>query len=205
MDLGFFLRGLLIGFSIAASVGPIWVLVMRRTLAYGSLPGLVSGMGVATADGLYGAIGGFGLTFVSSLLVEQSLWLRLIGGGFMCYLGIKIGLSAPVAREAKDSGGKLSRLYISTFLLTLTNPMTIISFAVILAGLGAGSTNGNYLATLILILGVFCGSSVWWVVMTSLLGMLHKKITPRIMRWINWISGFIIFAFGVVALLTLLQ
>jgi threonine/homoserine/homoserine lactone efflux protein len=162
-------------------------------------------LGVATADGLYGAIGGFGLTFVSSLLVEQSLWLRLIGGGFMCYLGIKIALAEPIAREAKENGGKLYKLYLSTFLLTLTNPMTIISFAVIMAGLGIGSTNGNYGATFLLIAGIFSGSSLWWVIMTALLGQLHQKISPKIMRWINRVSGFIIFAFGIVALLTLFQ
>lgn len=205
MDPSFFVRGLVIGLSIAAAVGPISVLVMRRTLAQGRVAGLVSGLGVATADGLYGAIGGFGLTFISSLLVEQNLWLRIIGGCFMCYLGIKIILADTKVSAAKTDGRGLVGMYLSTFLLTLTNPMTILSFAVIMAGLGAGSTNGNYGATAILIMGVFLGSGLWWVVLTTGLGLLHGKISPKVLLWINRISGSVIFLFGLGILISLLN
>ncbi len=204
MNLEFFIRGLLIGLPIAATVGPMWLLVMRRTLALGRVAGLVSGLGIATADGLYGAVGGYGLTLITNLLVTNSLWLRLAGVGFMCYLGIKTALTPPSSEAARDEGRGLVGLYTSTFLLTMTNPMTILSFAVILAGMGSGSESGNYLATTILIAGIFCGSALWWLVMTGGLGLLHKKVTPVMLLWVNRISGSIILIFGLVSLLFLL-
>jgi threonine/homoserine/homoserine lactone efflux protein len=104
MELNFFLRGLIIGFSIAAPVGPIGVLCIRHTLAYGWTWGLVSGLGAATADAMYGCIAGFGLTFVSSFLIGQQVWLRLVGGAFLCYLGVKTFVSAPAQQPAQSKG-----------------------------------------------------------------------------------------------------
>src|SRR5512140_2506793 len=104
MAAALFLRGLLIGFSIAAPVGPIGVLCIRRTLANGRVSGLVTGLGAATADGLYGCVAGFGLTFISSLLIDQQMWLRLFGGLFLCYLGLKTLLSKPAQQEARVGG-----------------------------------------------------------------------------------------------------
>ena len=136
MDVSLFVRGLVIGFSIAAPVGPIGVLCIRRTLAEGQLYGLVSGLGAATADALYGCVAGFGLTFISAFLIGHKLWLSLIGGLFLLYLGIKTLLSKPAEDAAKAEGKGLFRAYASTFLLTVTNPMTILSFAAIFAALG---------------------------------------------------------------------
>jgi threonine/homoserine/homoserine lactone efflux protein len=124
MDISFFLKGLIIGFSIAAPVGPIGVLCIRRTLAQGRLSGFVSGLGAATADAIYGCIAGLGLTFISSLLIHQQLGLRLIGGGFLCYLGIKAFTSLST-QAAKVTGSSLLSAYVSTFFLTLTNPLTM--------------------------------------------------------------------------------
>src|SRR5512147_1604480 len=128
MDTSLFFRGLVVGFSIAAPVGPIGVLCIRRTLANGRISGLVTGLGAATADGMYGCVAGFGLTFISGILIDQQMWLRLFGGLFLCYLGVKTLLSRPAEQEAKAAGTGLLGSYASTFLLTLTNPMTIISF-----------------------------------------------------------------------------
>src|SRR6478735_6371119 len=100
MDLGFFLKGLVLGFSIAAPVGPIGVLCIRRSLAEGRVVGFVSGLGAATADAFYGAVAAFGLTFISALLVSQQLWLRAIGGAFLCYLGVKTFLAPPSTQPA---------------------------------------------------------------------------------------------------------
>src|SRR5215212_10024460 len=126
MDTSLLLKGLLIGFSIAAPVGPIGVLCIRRTLAQGRAAGLVSGLGAASADAVYGCIAGFGLTFISGLLISQQGWLRLIGGGFLLYLGIKTLLSRPAEQPASAGGTGLARAYASTQLLTLTNPATIL-------------------------------------------------------------------------------
>ena len=200
MDVGLLLRGLIIGMSIAAPVGPIGVLVIRRTLAEGRVAGLVTGLGVASADALYGCVAGFGLTFISSLLIDQRSWIRLIGGLFLCYLGLRTLLAAPVERAATDAGPNLFYAYTSTFLLTLTNPMTILSFVAILAGLGIGSSGGSYGAAALLVLGVFMGSSLWWLILSGGVNLLRTRLTPRALRWINRASGLIILGFGLLAL-----
>ncbi|HSB00158.1 MAG TPA: LysE family transporter [Anaerolineales bacterium] len=200
MDYSFFFRGLLIGFSIAAPVGPIGVLCIRRTLADGRAAGLVTGLGAATADGLYGCVAGFGLTFISSVLIDQQMWLRLFGGLFLCYLGIKTLLSRPVEQAAKAAGTGLLGSYASTFLLTVTNPMTIISFAAIFAGLGLANTRGSYASALILVLGVFLGSASWWLLLSGGVGLFRDKFNSQALLWVNRISGVVIAAFGLVAL-----
>src|SRR5919201_2008869 len=163
MDFGFFLKGLVLGFSIAAPVGPIGVLCIRRSLAEGRVVGLVSGVGAATADALYGAVAAFGLTFVSALLVSQEFWLRVMGGAFLCYLGVKTFLTPPSAQPASTGGTGLAGAYTSTLFLTLTNPTTILSFAAIFAGLGVASSGGGYPSAGLLVLGVFAGSALWWL------------------------------------------
>ncbi|MBP0030767.1 LysE family translocator [Roseofilum reptotaenium CS-1145] len=200
MELSVILKGLIIGLSIAAPVGPIGILCIRRTLSQGRIAGLVSGLGAATADGFYGCIAGFGLTFISNLFIEHQITLRLIGGFFLCYLGIQTFRSSPSKEEAKIDGKNLWRAYISTLFLTLTNPLTILSFAAIFAGFGAGNTNGHYGLALILVLSVFSGSALWWFVLVTGIGFMNNKITPHRLRWINRISGVILSGFGLIAL-----
>lgn len=202
MDIAFLLRGLAIGFSIAAPVGPIGVLCIRRTFAEGRASGFVSGLGAACADAIYGCIAGFGLTSVSNLLVSQQVWLRLIGGVFLCYLGIKTLLSKPAEQAASAKGNGLVGAYASTFFLTLTNPMTIISFAAIFAGLGLASTSANYMSATVLVLGVFIGSALWWLILSGGIGVFREKFNLRGLQWINRISGAIITGFGLFALLS---
>ena len=172
MDTGLFFRGLLIGLAIAAPVGPIGVLCMRRTLAYGRVSGFVSGLGAATADAVYGSIAAFGLTIVAKVLVEQEAALQLVGGLFLAYLGIRtimekpknLGLTPealPIIQQKNTqwrwNWRALGQDFISTFLLTLTNPMTILSFAAIFAGLGAATAFGGGVQV---VAGVFCGIGV---------------------------------------------
>ena len=154
MDFSYLLRGAVIGFSIAAPVGPIGVLCIRRTLAEGRVSGLLSGLGAATADAVYGVIAAFGLTYVSNVLVGYQTWIRLVGGLFLCYLGIKTYLSRPAEGPACAEGEGLLGVYVSTFLLTLTNPMTILAFTAVFAGLGIGSATGDYGSAALLVLGV---------------------------------------------------
>src|SRR3990172_7764629 len=120
MDVEFLAKGFIIGLSVAAPVGPIGVLCIRRTLAEGRVSGLVSGLGAATADAFYGGIAGFGLAFISSFLIGQQFWFKLIGGGFLCYLGVKTFLSKPANRAASAVGTGLISAYASTVFLTLT-------------------------------------------------------------------------------------
>lgn len=202
MDISFLIRGLVIGFSIAAPVGPIGVLCIRRTLADGRATGLVSGLGAASADACYGFIAAFGLTFISRLLIDQQLWLRLIGGAFLCYLGIRTILAKPAAptQTTATGGNGLVAAYSSTLFLTLTNPVTILSFMAIFAGLGIASASGNYLAAATLVVGVFLGSALWWLLLSGGVALLRSRIDLRALQLINRISGLIISAFGLVAL-----
>jgi threonine/homoserine/homoserine lactone efflux protein len=203
MDLSFLLRGLLIGFSIAAPVGPIGVLCIRRTLAAGRAVGLVSGLGAATADAIYGCIAGFGLTFISNFLIGQQVWLRLLGGGFLCYLGLRTFLSRPAEQAASAPGKGLVGAYASTFFLTVTNPMTILSFAAIFAGLGAGGASGNYVSATVLVVGVFIGSALWWFLLSGGVSLFRRRLNSHALRWVNIISGLIIMGFGLIALFSL--
>lgn len=204
MDISFLLRGIVIGFSIAAPVGPIGVLCIRRTLAEGRLFGFASGLGAATADAIYGCIAGFGLTFISSLLIGQQMWIRLIGGLFLCYLGVRTLLAEPAERPASVGESGLLGAYGSTFFLTLTNPMTILSFTAVFAGLGVGSASGDYGSAAVLVLGVFVGSGLWWLLLSGIAGAFRTRFSTRALRWVNRISGVVVAGFGVVALLNLL-
>jgi len=201
MDMSLFLRGLAIGFSIAAPVGPIGVLCIRRTLAEGRASGLASGLGAATADAVYGCVAGFGLTFISNVLIGQQMWLRLVGGVFLCYLGLKTLLARPTRETAPTGANSLVGAYASTFLLTLTNPMTVLSFAAIFAGLGGVS--GNYVSAATLVLGVLIGSALWWLTLSTGVSLFRTKFTPHGLRWVNRISGLVIAGFGLLALLSL--
>jgi threonine/homoserine/homoserine lactone efflux protein len=200
MDYSLFFRGLVIGFSIAAPVGPIGVLCIRRTLAEGQAFGLVSGLGAATADAFYGCVAGFGLTFISTFVVSQKMWLSLFGGLFLLYLGIKTLLSKPAEKEATINQSGLLSSYFSTFLLTITNPLTILSFAAIFAGLGLAHVNGGYASAIVLVLGVFLGSALWWLLLSGSVGLFRDKFSTQGLLWVNRISGIIITVFGVVAL-----
>jgi threonine/homoserine/homoserine lactone efflux protein len=199
MDIGLFLRGLIIGFSIAAPVGPIGILCIRRTLAEGRASGFLSGLGAATADALYGCVAGFGLTVISTFLVDQRFWIQLIGGVFLLALGIKTLRSVPAERPAAASGLGLAAGYVSTLFLTLTNPMTILSFAGIFAALGVADTGGDLSAAARLVLGVFVGSAAWWLLLSGGVGLMQEKISAGILRWTNRLSGAILLVFGILA------
>ena len=198
MDL--FIKGVVIGLAIAAPVGPIGVLCIRRTLAEGRLSGLVSGLGAATADASYGAIAALGLTVVTDLLVGGEMWLRLLGGVFLVFLGTRTFLSKPSQSPASPGGRGLLGAYASTLLLTLANPTTILSFAAIFAGLGAGVGNGGALSAMTLVVGVFLGSALWWLVLSGTTGLFRGRFSTGGLRWVNRVSGTIIAAFGVIAL-----
>jgi threonine/homoserine/homoserine lactone efflux protein len=199
VDFGLFLRGLIIGFSIAAPVGPIGVLCIRRTLAEGRASGFLSGLGAATADAFYGCVAGFGLTIVSGFLVDQRFWIQLIGGIFLLALGVKTLRSVPAEHAAAAAGSGLAASYASTLLLTLTNPMTILSFAGIFAALGVAETGGDFSAAALLVLGVFVGSAAWWLLLSGGVGLLRDKLSSPVLRWTNRLSGVILVVFGAFA------
>ncbi len=198
-NLTIFLRGFLIGISIAAPVGPIGVLCIRRTLAEGKLKGFLSGMGAASADMVYGAIAAFGLSVITEALVDNKFWLRIIGGCFLLYLGLKTFFEKPAERVAATKQSGYFGAYLSTFFLTLTNPMTILSFAAIFAGtMFIGNTN----SPIVLVAGVFTGSASWWLALSFGVGLIRNRLNQNFMTWINRISGAVIFTFGILALVS---
>lgn len=199
MDPTLFARGLVLGFTIAAAVGPISLLVIRRTLAEGRTIGLVSGMGVATADGTYGAIAAFGLTALTDVLVDQRRILGIVGGLFLLWLAWRTLRSVPTTAATTDGRPRgLLGAYASVLGLTLTNPMTILSFTALFVGLGV--TGGDAAGAAVLTAGVFAGSAAWWVVLVGGLGIVRSRLTTSAMRRINVASGIAVGVFALVAL-----
>jgi len=201
MMLSFLLKGILIGFSIAAPVGPIGVLCVRRSIANGGKLGLATGLGAAGADAVYGCVAGFGLTAVSNFLIGQKFWLGFLGGMFLCFLGIRTLISRPVEEPAEVRSRGLFSAFLSTFFLTITNPMTILSFVAIFAALGLGKSP-NYINATALVGGVFAGSALWWLLLSSGAAFFRLKVTLSWMGLLNRVSGIIIFSFGIFSLVT---
>lgn len=199
----FLLKGLLLGFSIAAPVGPIGVLCIKRTLTNGMRTGFISGLGAATADAIYGIVAALGLTVVSQFLLNQQSVLHIAGGLFLLYLGYQSYKSPiTVAAAAKNNEGLL-RAYASTLFLTITNPMTILSFAAIFAGVGFVSLSNDYLSACMLVLGVFLGSMLWWLLLSAMIHKLRNKFEQKHIRLVNRLSGLIITGFGIYSLISL--
>lgn len=198
-----FWQGLLIGFSIAAPVGPIGALCIRRTLADGRAAGLATGLGAASADAVFGSIAAFGLAFISGFMISQQTWIRLIGGLFLCYLGLRTLLARPSGMVAAAGGNGLFGAYASTFFLTLTNPASIVMFSAVFAGLGLASGSGDFITAAMLVLGVFMGSAFWWLLLSGGVNLLRSRFDVRALMWVNRVSGIIIVGFGLFALVSL--
>jgi threonine/homoserine/homoserine lactone efflux protein len=192
-----FLRGAMIGFSMAAPVGPIGVLCIRRSLTNGITIGFATGLGAATADALYGAVAAFGLTAVAKFLSAQQFWLALLGGGFLCWLGIRTFIAKPSKESADARRGNVFTAWASTLLLTITNPATILSFVALFAGFGI---NSSYATAGILVTGVFFGSGLWWLLLSTSVGSLRARFDARWIGITNRASGLVMFGFGVYAL-----
>ena len=191
-----FIKGLAFGFILAATVGPMWVLCFRRTIASGAMAGFASGMGIAVADGLYGAVAAFGLTAVSGFLLGHAFWIGLVGSGFLIYLGVKALLARPAEMNSeKPETTGLVKAFLSTLGLTLTNPPTILAFAAIFAGLGLVSS-ADYVTAAWIVLGVFVGSAAWWIILAVAAGRLRGRLGPSLARAINVVSGVSILGFA---------
>jgi threonine/homoserine/homoserine lactone efflux protein len=197
------IQGLLIGFVVAIPVGPLGLLCINRALALGPLCGLFSGLGVATADAVAAGIAALGITLISSFLVEHQTVLRLVGGIFLCYLGCRIYRTRPGGHLPARNVSGLFSAYATTFILTLSNPVTILSFVAIYAGWGVHSLRDHYFSAAILTLGVFCGSALWWIVLFAGLTLFHDFFDARRLALIHKISGTIIAGFGLIVLLSL--
>ena len=203
MTLEMLYKGLILGFSVAAPVGPIGILCINRTINKNFAAGFVSGLGAATADLIYGLIAGMGLSIVSNFLIGQEIWIRLIGAAFLAWIGTKTIMKKD--REIKfdpAAGQGFTKDYFSTFLLTATNPMTILFFIAVFGGLGLSGSTGRLLPVLQLILGVFIGSSAWWLFLCVLTSRLKTRIGKKWLKMIDLISGGLILFFALVILIS---
>ncbi|WP_374446816.1 LysE family translocator [Stella sp.] len=196
-----FAKGFALGLAIAAPVGPIGLLCIRRTLADGPALGFATGLGAATADAAYGAVAGFGLAAVADAMMAGRTWLAALGGIVLLWLGWRTATAAPAARAA-DGGGARSLVvaWSTTVLLTLTNPATILSFAAAFAALGLGEWAGDHGASLVLVLGVFLGSAAWWLGLSLAVARLRARIGPAALAWINRLGGGALVLFGLIAI-----
>ena len=199
------IKGLIIGFVIAAPVGPIGVLCARRTLMHGRRAGFFSGMGATTADAIYGFIAAFGLTVISDFLLGHQFAFKLFGGAILSFLGLKtLFAEARVEKVIHKTVSRYVAMYSSTFLLTLTNPMTIFSFAAVFSGFGLSFARGSAESAGVLVLGVFLGSALWWLFLVGIFTLFKNKIKRNEMQWVNRLAGIIIAGSGVVILVSLL-
>lgn len=197
MELHYLLKGAILGFSIAAPVGPIGILCIRKTLQFGRFSGFFSGLGAALADTLYGIIAAFGLTFVSDFLLTQQIWLRLLGGSFLFYLGIRTFFAKSFdIGDFRISHKTLLADLISTFFLTLSNPLTILSFVAVFASFSLINVDESYADAIWLIIGIFLGSSSWWLLLSEGVSFFRKKVSQDVMCWINRGAGMLITGFA---------
>lgn len=199
--MNFFVKGVLLGFSVAAPVGPIGILCIHRTLRCSRLHGLLTGLGAATADAMYGVVAGFGLAAISLALIEHQTPIRLFGGFFLLYLGMKTFVSKPQDSQQTGNADSLSSAYLSALALTVTNPMTIFSFIAAFAAMGlGGKADSGYASATSLVFGVFAGSALWWLLLSSVTGAFRTRLTTQRMQWINRLSGTSIMVFGALAI-----
>ena len=223
----FLLKGLAIGFAIAAPVGPIGVLCIRRTFADGQAAGLATGLGAATADAMYGAVAGFGLTAVAAFLLDWQAQLQLVGGAFLLALGVKTFFAKPSTESARMRGAGLLGAWAATVALTLANPATILSFAAVFAGAGLGQQTHGVADATAIVIGVFLGSAAWWLLLSWFVARYRRKhpdfasladnrvggavvtgvtlgFASKTLKRINQVSGVLLGAFGVGAVVAAL-
>lgn len=193
-----FIQGVIIGAAISMPMGPISILCIQRTLFYGIKIGLITAIGSALADGVYGSIAAFGLSTIADFLSGYQMWIHIIGGLFLVYLSIIIFRSPPRVIDTELHRGTTStRAFVSAFFLTITNPITIFSFMALFAGLGLGSIHGGTHDAILMVLGIMTGSTLWEFLLSLFIkGILHKRLNMTMMRIINYISGSTILAFA---------
>jgi len=196
MDFIPFLKGTIIGFSIAAPLGPMGVLCIHRTLDRGRWIGFLTGLGIATADALYASVAAFGITVLLRTADTLQGWAQACGGLFLLYLGIKIFLSRPVTGKPEKKGRNALAVFGTTLLLTLSNPPTLFSFMALFATLGEAGRVGGSLSPAFLVAGVFTGSAFWWLLLSQGVSLFRLKMGPALGEWVNRVSGAVIAGFG---------
>lgn len=201
LDLPLPIRGFVIGLTIAAAVGPITLLVIRRTIDHGGWYGFASGLGVATADATYAAIAAFGLTAITSVLVSGQVLLGVVGGAVIAVMGVRTMLSRPTGPAADAERPGMAGAFASIYALTMTNPLTIVLYAGVFAGIGLVAGAG-FVDAAVVTLAAWLGSTLWWVVLCAIVGWARARVSSRALLWINRLSGAALVVFGVLAVVS---
>ena len=196
----FFLKGIAVGFVIAAPVGPVGMMCIHRTITDGKILGFVTGLGAAIADTLYGCIAAFGLGFLAQELVSNQILLRSFGGAVLCIIGLRALLNRRAPDPVAPKRDQLFRVFVSSFIITVTNPLTMLSFVAIFAAIGIAEVTDQMGWGIALVAGVFIGSGLWWMLLTSIAGIFHKRLEEATAIWVGRVSGVVILGFGVVLL-----
>jgi threonine/homoserine/homoserine lactone efflux protein len=200
------LNGIIIGLSATIPLGPIGVLCIQKTINKGWLFGVISGAGAATADMFYAILAGFGLSFITDFLVEYQMYLRIAAGIVLLIMGYKIFFTNPAKQLRKQSQHKRKGLFgdfISIFLLTFSNPLTVFFFIGAFAAFGGIKGDSGYFPVFTLTTSVFIGAMIWWVFLTFLISLFRKRFKLRNLLWINRIAGILIVIFGILAIVSI--
>ncbi len=199
MDILFIIKGLSIGIAVSAPLGPIAVLCIQRTMNKGFMSGLVSGLGAATADIIYAIIAGFGITLIKDFLINNQMPIRIIGGLFLIFMGARIFFSNPAKqiRKLRTKGNRYFTDFVTSFLLTISNPITVLAFGALFAGFGTITENTITFNITILITSVFVGAIFWWISLIGIISIFRRKIRLRNLLWINRITGVLIVIFAI--------
>lgn len=196
MDALLFLKSALIGLSIAAPVGPIGLLCIQRSLGHGARIGFISGLGAAAADACYGALGAFGIGAITRAFVTLATPLALAGALFLAWMGVKMLRATPPDRAAVASDpARALPAFVSVFLLTLSNPLTILSFIAIFATLSGGDGLSGA-DGLVMVLGVFFGSALWWLALSLGVATVRHRLETHTLHWIDRTAGVALLGFA---------
>jgi threonine/homoserine/homoserine lactone efflux protein len=195
-----FVRGIIAGLAISAPVGPVNVLCISRTLTKGPRAGVISGLGAGAADTIYGGIAGFSISFIIRFLLKEEFWIRLFGGMLLIGIGIRYYFKEPKHLDEEREKASPHAEFASAFLLNLTNPTTVLSFLAVLAVLGLGQHYPR-LHTFLLVLGIFAGAMVWWIILTLASNHFRDRFNDHAMLWMNRIAGLAIGGFGVITMI----
>jgi threonine/homoserine/homoserine lactone efflux protein len=203
MELIFFLKGLIIGFAMAVPIGPIGIMCIRKTLAEGHSRGLIIGLGGAAADSLYGSIAAFGLTFVSDMISREQIWVRLVGGGILLFLGVRTFIARARSQIIPFAGKGLLGSFITSFILALTNPVTVFAFLAVFAAFGLGHQI-TVISACFLVLGICVGSLLWFLTLGFVATFFRKKLNRGGLRWVNRVAGVLLILSGLAAFVSLI-
>lgn len=205
VELYYALKGAIIGFLVAAPVGPVSILCIRRSLNRGHIAGFATGIGATLGDLVYACIAAFGLTFVINFLREEEFWFRLIGGGFLTAMGLYVFFKKKPPKEPdieKDASKDAGELLGSAFLVDISNPIIILAYLAIFSGFGIATAEHGVFSAISLVIGVVIGAATWWFILVQIICLFRKKINERGIQLISKSASFLLTLFGILVIIS---